>query len=278
MVETRGGRRFAVTFFVAAFLVLLLGRWVKPVNDAALTAAAPFAAVASAVSETVGDTVSGVFQGPGLRSQNQTLRKEVGILLRRNLVLQQQAYENRIFRRMLRYDNLNDHLDLVAARVIGHDPNSLAPEILIDKGTRDGLRKGMTVVDPDGYFVGSISDITADASKVLLMLSPSSSVGALDIRTRASGLVEGQFAGGPQLRFVLASATLHPGDLIVTSGQMNLYPPTILIGQIGAVHSSSNGLFQTADIHPAADLGNLEIVQVVRNFNPAVPNRIVTRP
>ena len=40
MVETRGGRRFAATFFVAAFLVLLLGRWVKPVNDAALTAAA----------------------------------------------------------------------------------------------------------------------------------------------------------------------------------------------------------------------------------------------
>ena len=54
MVEARGGRRFAVVFLVAAFLVLLLGRWVKPVNLVALSVAAPFASVASTVATDVG--------------------------------------------------------------------------------------------------------------------------------------------------------------------------------------------------------------------------------
>src|SRR5579884_2333983 len=146
MVETRGGRRFALLFFIASFLVLALGRWLNPVDHVALSIAAPFESAISTAATSVGDIVSGIFEGPKLRSENATLRRQMATLLRENIALQEQRRENQILQRMLRFENLNPHLDLLGARVIGSDSNSsLAPYLIINRGTRDGLRKGMTV-------------------------------------------------------------------------------------------------------------------------------------
>jgi rod shape-determining protein MreC len=275
MVEARGGRRFAFVFLVAAFLVLLLGRWVKPVNAVALSVAAPFASVASTVATDVGDVVSGVTQGYRWRDENKTLQDRVGILMRQNMLLQARLHDDGILRSMLQYDDLNNHMEFLTARVIMQDPNALAPYILINRGTRDGLRRGMTVVQQHGYFVGSIVDLTTNAAKIQLVTSPSSSVGAMDLKTRASGLVEGQYSGLPQLHWVVANSTLHKLDFIVTSGQENLFPRTILIGQVVSVQHQNSALFQSAVIQPAADLSDLEMVQVIRNFIPSAPNRLI---
>src|ERR1700737_955930 len=173
MVETRGGRRFAIIFLVAAFLVLLLGHWLKPVNDTVQTVAAPFEAAVSAVSSGISDTVAGIVEGPRLRDENSRLRLEMATLLRRNINLQEAARENQYLRSMLRFEQVNPHLSFIVGRVIGNDPNNLAPFVTINRGTRDGLRVGMTVLDQNGYFVGSISNITSNAAKVLLMINPS---------------------------------------------------------------------------------------------------------
>jgi rod shape-determining protein MreC len=191
------------------------------------------------------------------------------------MLLQARLHDDGILRSMLQYDDLNNHMEFLTARVIMQDPNALAPYILINRGTRDGLRRGMTVVQQRGYFVGSIVDLTSNAAKVQLLTSPSSSVGAMDLKTRASGLVEGQYSGLPQLHWVVANSTLHKNDFIVTSGQENLFPRTILLGQVVSVQHQNSALFQSAFIQPAADFSDLEMVQVIRNFIPSAPNRLI---
>jgi rod shape-determining protein MreC len=278
MVEARGGRRFAAVFLVAAFLVLLLGRWVRPVNAVALSVAAPFASVASSIATGTGDAVAGITQGYRWRDENKALQDRVGILMRQNMLLQAKVHDDKILRSMLRFDELDNHMEFLTARVIMQDPNSLAPYIVINRGTRDGLRVGMTVVQHQGYFVGSITDLTRNAAKVQLVTSPSSSVGALDLKTHASGLVEGQYSGLPELHWVVASSTLRKNDWIVTSGQENLFPRTILLGQVVSVQHQNSALFQSAVIQPAADFSDLEMVQVIRNFIPSAPNRLLGNP
>jgi rod shape-determining protein MreC len=279
MVDTRGGRRFTLLFFAAAFLVLLLGRWIRPVDDVALSAAAPFAAAISGSATAVGDVVSGVVDGPRLRSENQSLKQQIGVLIRQNILLQQEERDNRILRQLLGFKDANSHLDLLPARVIASPPDSnLANFIIIDKGTRDGLRVGMTVVDQSGFFVGQVSQLASNASKVMLMLNPSSTVGAVDLKTGAAGVVDGKYAARPELDDVLTSATLHPGDLVVTSGERNLFPRNIPVGRVVGVHHTNVDLFQTAEVQPSADFQNLEIVAVVRNYLPAVPIRLIGNP
>lgn len=271
MVETRGGRRFAVLFFVAAFLLLLLGRWVSPVDRVAISVAAPFNAAISGVAGWVGDALSGVFDGPGMRAEIQQLEKKNGALIRSRVNDAQLRHDNELYKRMLGVEESERNLNFVAARVIGHDANGVEPDILIDHGTSDGLRAGMTVLSADGYFVGTISFVTPNAARVLPMLSPSSSVGAVDVRSRAEGLVEGKYAAPPLLDNVTENQSLRPGDIIETSGQCNLYPPNQIIGQVVAVRHSDVDLFQSAVIRPGADFGDLERVLVIRSLPPSLP-------
>lgn len=278
MVETRSGRRFAVVFLVAAFLVLFFGRWIQPVDRIALSAAAPFQAVISASANAVGAVVSGVVQGPRLRDENEKLKRQNATLLRENLTLQQARHDDTLLRRMLKYADQNAHLDLLVSRVIGQDSNALSPTLWINKGSRDGLRKGLTVLDQHGYFVGTITALDPLSSQVVPMLSPSSSVGAVDLQTQAKGLVDGQFAADPTLDNVSVSSQVRPGDFIVTSGDYNLYPRTLLLGQVQSVTKRAYETFQTARLQPAADFSSLEFVQVVRNWVPSLPTKLVTGP
>jgi rod shape-determining protein MreC len=103
-------------------------------------------------------------------------------------------------------------------------------------------------------------------------------VGAIDLRTQAKGLVEGQFAADPMFDDVLVSAQVYPGDFIVTSGDYNLYPRTLLLGQVVSVTNRKYETFQTARVQPAADFSSLEFVQIVRNWVPSLPSKLVTGP
>jgi rod shape-determining protein MreC len=276
MVETRGGRRFAVLFFVAAFLVLFLGRWVKPVNDVALSVAAPFAAVLNGAASGVGSVLSDIFDAGRLRSENDALRRQNAKYVRELILAQAARHENTLLRSMVKFEDGNPRMDYLPANVISSDTVGLGNSyVLIDKGSRDGLRLGMTVLDQNGYFVGSISDLTSNAAKVILMENPSSSIGAVDIGTRARGLVEGGLSGPPEFRYVVTADRIRPSDLVVTSGQYNLYPRNILLGQVVSVHKETDQVFQTAIVRPAADIQHLELVQVIRNWVPSAPARLI---
>ncbi len=275
MVETRGGRRFAVLFLVGAFLVLILGRWISPVDHVAMSVTAPFAAVINGAANGVGDTLSGFLNAGQIQGENAALKKQNARLIERLVKLQSQAHDDAQLRRMLNFEDGNSHMDYLPARVIYSDPTGLGSYIVINKGSRDGLREGMTVLDQDGYFVGSITDLAVTSARILLMLSPSSSVAAMDHNTQAQGLIEGRYAGSPELKYVLTGSKLHVNDLIVTQGQANLYPRNLVMGQVVSVSRSPQSVFQTAQIHPAADFAHLEIVQVVRNWIPHYPARLI---
>jgi len=271
MVETRGGRRFAALFFVAAFLVLLLGRWVSPVDRVAISVAAPFNSAISGVTDRVGDALSGVFNGPAMRDEIRQLQQQNAVLVRGRVNDAEQRHELAIYKRMLGVVDSERNLNFVAARVIGHDANGVEPDVLIDHGTRDGLRNGMSVLSADGYFVGTISFVTSNAARVLPMLSPSSTVGALDVRSRATGVVDGKYAAPPLFDKVEENKSLRPGDIIETSGQCNLYPANQIIGQVVSVRHTDVNFFQSAVIRPGADFNDLESVLVIRSLTPPLP-------
>src|SRR5208337_3555788 len=68
------------------------------------------------------------------------------------------------------------------------------------------------------------------------------------------------------LQYLPANSRTNPGEYVVTSGTVSspddsLYPPGILIGQVSSVNEES--AYQSVNVHPIADLHNLDIVQVL---------------
>ena len=141
---------------------------------------------------------------------------------------------------------------VVYAEVIGRDPTAWFKTVIIDKGAKDNIAVGMPVVVPEGI-VGQIVDVSGRYAKVLLIVDQNSAVDALVQRTRARGLLKGEFADQCRLEYVLRKEDVRMGDVIVTSGRLFLR-----IGEIEDISGAPNEMFYTITIAPFVDFEKLE--------------------
>ena len=154
--------------------------------------------------------------------------------------------------------------ELVYAEVIGRDPTAWFKTVIINKGYKDNVAVGMPVLVPEGI-VGQIVDVSGRYAKVLLIVDQNSAVDALVQRTRARGLVKGEFADQCRLEFVLRKEDVKVGDAIVTSGLDNVFPKGLAIGEIKEVTDETTEMFHTITVAPYVDFEKLEELLVLRS-------------
>lgn len=157
--------------------------------------------------------------------------------------------------------------ETITAEVIGYDPSSLTRTIIINRGSRDGIAVGMPVTTQAGL-VGRVTDVTAVASRVLLVTDPTINVNARLQTTRAQGTISGLLSGGLRMQLIPLDATVEDGDIVITSGLGGTFPPDIPIGQVTSSLRETSGLTQSAEVRSLIDFGQLEFVLVVTSFQP----------
>jgi rod shape-determining protein MreC len=199
--------------------------------------------------------------------ENDVLRQENNELRNQIILLQEAQIENETLRRQLDFKSAVSSLRLLAAEVIGRDPNSLLQFLIIDRGAEDGLQRGMPVLAAEGL-VGRISEVSANSAKVMLITDPSSSVSALIQRSRSTGMVQGSPGSGLVMRYIPQEDTVVPGDVVITSGLGGNFPKRLVIGQLASVTKRDVEMFQEARIIPAVNLHDLETVMVLLSFTP----------
>lgn len=150
----------------------------------------------------------------------------------------------------------------VAASVIARDPSNLIRTVTIDRGSRDGLREGLPVVDGHAV-VGQTTAVTANSSRVLLLTDSSSAIDAIVQRSRASGVAEGLSESALLLRYVLKEYEVQPGDRVIAAGLSGTFPKGVLIGVVTEVDTMTAGMFQRVEISPQVDFKRLESVYVL---------------
>jgi rod shape-determining protein MreC len=157
--------------------------------------------------------------------------------------------------------------------------------VTLDAGSNDGIKPDETVLNGSG-FVGTVTQVSADTSTVLLASDATSVVGVELADGGQIGSVTGtgkSMSGSALLRLSLfdANAVLHPGQQVVTYASVGNRPlvPGVPIGTIVSVSSNAGGLTQTAMVRPAVSftaLGVVGIVVQVPRHNLRVP--ILPRP
>jgi rod shape-determining protein MreC len=197
-----------------------------------------------------------------------TVKEECDQLKR--LLAQAELDKSRCLESELAYQRLGKLLDmrnslparLLAAEVVGLDPSGWFKTIIINRGTRDGVSKGMPVIAPEGI-VGQIVSPSYEYSKVLLIIDPSSSVDALVQRSRARGIVEGNSEQYCRFKYVVRKADVQVGDTVISSGLDRLFPKGLRMGSVQAVARSQSGIFQEVRVRPFVDFARLEEVLVM---------------
>ena len=172
--------------------------------------------------------------------------------------------ENKRLRKILNFSDLSGYNGVVAS-VIGRDPSNWVKSITIDRGTADGLRPGLAVVDGNAI-VGQTTSVGENTSRVLLLTDNNSAIDALAQNSRAAGTAEGGLGRASlRLRYVLKVKEFQVdiGERIVASGMDGVFPKGALIGVASKVNPVTSGLFQSIEIEPSVDVYRLESVMVI---------------
>ena len=215
------------------------------------------------------------------RSENEKLRAE-------NEQLKQQVIQNEsALQRNVILEDLLDYkrspafpadYEGVTAEVIARPSNAFEQTVVVSAGSDDGVVVDAPVVTAAGL-VGTVTNVTSGASRVRLLTDESSAVSALDLRTRATGLVEhGQSGDSLVLNLVSKKEVVKEGDEIITAGWRSgrlasLYPKGIPIGRVTFVGELSTDLYQQVLVVSDVDFSALDsvIVLVSRQAPPELP-------
>ena len=214
--------------------------------------------------------VRGVFQEylflVHLQRENERLKKKMADLQRENDQMREMVLSHERLRKLLQFrETLSS--TLVAAEVVGRDPSSWFKSVTINKGEKDGVRKGMAVISPEGV-IGQILKTAPSHSVVLLVTDYNSAIDSIIQRTRAKAIVEGGGENRCQLKYLLRTEDVVAGDRVVTSGLGGNFPKGLMIGEIRKVDKKGHGIFQYAELVPSVDFTRLEEVLIIKESPP----------
>lgn len=197
----------------------------------------------------------------GFRSENERLRKRLQTLeIERQRLLEAEA-TNRRLQQLLDFRS-GLPAGAITASIIAASATSWFQSCVLNKGSADGVRKGMAVVTPLGV-IGKVVSVTGRTAKVLLLTDPNSGIDVLVQRTRARGIVSGSLESGTVLKYIKRSEDVQEGDRLVTSGLDSVFPKGMLAGTVIKVRKQSRGLFQSVEVLPAVQASLVEEVLVV---------------
>lgn len=202
-----------------------------------------------------------------LQQRNADLEAEVAKLNSQVIQLQQQTGQTQILAALVDFATSRSENTYKAAAVIGHDPSPFLRYVFINRGSNDGIQRGMPVVTNQGL-VGRVDAVIADAARVQLITDPASNVNVHLQNAEADASLIGSVTGDVTLDLISQDVALQPGDLVLTSGLGGGYPPDLIVGQVVNVRTRDFDLFQQAAVQPVVDFNRLQIVLVIVDFAP----------
>ena len=153
---------------------------------------------------------------------------------------------------------------LIPAKVVTNETNKRDNLITIDKGAADGIKKDMGVVSGTGV-VGIVYMTSPHYSIVIPVLSSQSNISCTIEKRGYFGYLH--WHGGPSSLAYVDDIPRHAkfrrGDNIVTSGYSSIFPEGIMVGKVGYVFNSADGLSYRVQVHLSTDFGRLRDVCVI---------------
>ena len=201
-----------------------------------------------------------------LEKENENLKLQIQQLSVENSNMLDNEMENIRLKQLLAFkDSTKNQYDLQAAKVIAENNNNLQHTIVLDKGSDDGIKNNMMVMNHLGL-IGRVVNVLPTSSEVVLITDRQSAVGARIWETRETmGVVEGLGSENGSLRLIHMphDADIEVGDKIVTSGLDGIFTANVPIGTVSEIADEAGGLTKQATISPYVNFYRLEEVFIV---------------
>ncbi len=204
----------------------------------------------------------GIFQAKALKNQNEEIKRENQILLKRVSELEKIKQENLEFRKALNL-GLEKDFQLLETQILSESPND--GFIIIDKGSQDGVEPKMILINYQKVFVGQVDKVYKNSSQVRLLTNSKMkfSVKIQDTAIKALGVGEGD--GKIKLDLIPKEKKLLSGALVVTSKSSTKLVSGLLVGKIDKIQKNDLNPFQVAQVTPFLNLQEDNLFFLITN-------------
>ena len=156
------------------------------------------------------------------------------------------------------------------ALIIGNDGVNSFERFTINKGTSDGIRVNMNVINDEGL-IGIVTYAGLNYAVVTSIIEEGMNVSAMTKNGHENCIVSGDFAqsgkGRLLLENALSSVDLQNDGTLVTSFISDRFLPNLLIGYAVDVTENEGGLTQSGYVTTAVDFSRLSEVLVITTMH-----------
>ncbi len=231
--------------------------------------ATPFQRLGANIAGTASNFWEGLTSGNRLQKENQELKNEINQLKDKLVDYENNKNENERLKELLDLKETYPTIELVDADVVARDTDDYGTSFTIGKGTNAGIKERDAVMTSSGL-VGVVTEVYPTSAKVTTLLSTDLKVGAKIVRTRDTGVVSGvtswALEGTMKLSYISRDSSVSEGDIVVTSGASDLYPPDLKIGDVKSVHTEQNGTSLYAVVALQEEAHKIKNVFVITDF------------
>ncbi|WP_045737068.1 rod shape-determining protein MreC, partial [Xanthomonas sp. MUS 060] len=243
-----------LAYLAMALVLIVLGTrvdWLARLRGQATVLVQPIWALAGLPGRLGTQVQENAASHAQLVRENTALRNQLLIAKARLTRLQTAALDNAQLRELL---GVAEHrgLDVQLAPILDIDLDPTRQRLVLDAGSRDGVRLGQSVIDAGGL-MGQVIAVTPLHSTVLLLTDPDHAVPVTVARNGVRLIVYGR-GNSLELRDIPLSAGVEVGDEIVTSGLGGRFPAGFPVGTISALRPDDTHAFLVGELKPAAKL------------------------
>lgn len=203
--------------------------------------------------------------------ENEELKKQNDELLQQLNINRLDQYQLDNLRELLELSEKYPSYEKVAASVIASDGGNWFSNFTIDKGSKQGIEKGMNVMAGSGL-LGIVTDVGPNWAKVRAIIHDSNRVSAMVSTTGDNFIVSGNLQLMNSENVIRFSGLkdeedkVQINDPVVTSYVSDEYQQGILIGYIDTIETSSNNLTKSGTIRPVVDFEHVQEVLVIKSI------------
>lgn len=162
--------------------------------------------------------------------------------------------------------------EVVRVQLIGESPDPFAKRILINKGSTEGVYIGQPVIDASGL-MGQVVEVQPLSSWVLLITDPQHGTPVQINRNGVRSIAYGTRDNFHQLTLIDVpnNADIREGDLLVTSGLGQKFPPGYPVGVVTSIYHDPGKPFADVIATPTAQIDrSRNLLLVFENRAPAI--------
>ncbi|WP_147653819.1 rod shape-determining protein MreC [Vulcaniibacterium gelatinicum] len=263
--DVAGTLRLLAYLALAVTLIVLdhRGGWLAQARRQADLLAQPLRALAGLPGRALEWLGEAAATRDRLLEENRALRREL-LVHQARMARLQTAYADNVRLRALLGMVQRGGLDVQLAPILDVDLDPARQRLLLDAGSRAGVRVGQAVIDAGGV-VGQVVEVTPLHATVLLITDPDH---AIPVAVLRNGVRLVAYGTGHNDRLVLASIPLSSdvkvGDVLVTSGLGERFPAGFPVGTITGLHPDDSRAFLVGEVRPAARLDRGREVLLLR--------------